>query len=62
LAAPGGLSVPQTLEEFIHHQNMANYKRQFAVALDDEMRARLEALIEHEKASAAAQGWYPSYD
>jgi hypothetical protein len=54
--------VPQSIEEFIHHQNVANYKRQLAIAADAALRARLLALIAQEKASARAQGWPPSLD
>jgi hypothetical protein len=43
--------------EFLHHRNVANYRRLLRDARDPERRRMLLSLLDEESAAAKANGW-----
>jgi len=49
----------ESQEEFLHRANVANYKRQLAIATDEVQRRLLVKLLADEASSARDRGWAP---
>ena len=49
----------QTLEEFVHCQNVNRYVRQLRVAPDPSSRGVLMSLLAEERVHARSNGWNP---
>ena len=50
------------MDEFIHHCNLANYRRMLDDAPEGPRRKVLVSLLADECASAQANGWLPAPD
>lgn len=49
----------KTLNEFVHHQNVAYYTRQLCAAPDVQCRVMLMTLLAEERSRARSNGWNP---
>ncbi len=49
----------KTLDEFVHHQNVATYTRQLRAAPDAVSRGMLMTLLAEERSRARSNGWNP---
>lgn len=54
-----GLDMNKALDEFVHHQNVANYTRQLRIAPDAGRRSMLMSLLAEERSRARSNGWNP---
>lgn len=57
LSAEGRFAVPGRFDEYIHHSNVRNYRRQLAGVVTAEQRKMLLALLADENTRAKSSGW-----
>jgi hypothetical protein len=52
--------IPEALDRFVHHQNIAHYAHRLRSAPDARCRAMIRSLLAAEQRRARANGWVPS--
>ena len=65
-AGPSGASeretpqIPEALDRFVHHQNIAHYIHSLRSAPDARCRAMIRSLLAAEQRRAQTNGWVPN--